>query len=67
MRDELLEFLAREPFIPFRITLTSGQSYDVRFKDLLVVGKDLIHFVHAKSDFTSALRLNQVVALDMME
>lgn len=67
MREALLELLASDPFVPFRITLSSGQSYDVRFSDLLVVGKDVIDFYYPHSDLKSVLRLTQVASLDIIE
>ena len=66
MRDEILEWLDRDPFIPFRITLMSGQGYDVRFPDLINVGRDLVRIVHPKSDFESVLRLVAVASLDII-
>jgi len=35
--DELREFLDREPFEPFRVRLSSGDVYEVRNPDLVVV------------------------------
>ena len=66
MRDEILEWLKRDPFVPFRITLSSGQGYDVRYPDLITVGRDIIQVAHPKSDFESVLRLVAVASLDII-
>jgi hypothetical protein len=33
------DFLQAEPFRPFRINMTSGQHYDVRHPEMIMVGK----------------------------
>jgi hypothetical protein len=67
MRGEIDELLKLEPFLPFRITLTSGQAYDVRYPALISVAKDVVHYMHPKSELRSILRLVQVAAVDMIE
>lgn len=37
--NELLLYARRQPFVPFRIVLTTGESYDVVHPDLIMVGK----------------------------
>jgi hypothetical protein len=37
--EELKDTLKEQPFRPFRIVLTDGESYDIRHPDLLWVGK----------------------------
>ncbi len=37
--EELHETLKQQPFEPFRIVLTDGESYDIRHPDLVLVGK----------------------------
>jgi hypothetical protein len=37
--DDIREFVVRQPFRPFRITLTDGRSYDVRHPELAMVGR----------------------------
>ena len=66
MWKELKELLAKEPFHPFRITLSSGQIYDVRHPDLFVLGKDVAYHMHPKSELQSILRLVQIAAVDMI-
>jgi hypothetical protein len=35
--EELTEVLRRQPFVPFRMHLTTGQTYDIRHPELLWV------------------------------
>jgi hypothetical protein len=37
--DELVGALRRRPFVPFRITLTEGSTYEVRHPELCVAGR----------------------------
>lgn len=37
-RDEIREEARRVPFRPFRIVLTTGEMYDIRHADLIMVG-----------------------------
>ena len=67
MRDELIEHLRREPFVPFRITLTSGQGYDVANPQLVAMGESLIHVMYPKSDRYAVLRLNQIASIESLE
>jgi hypothetical protein len=66
MKAELDEFLNREPFAPFRIALTSGQSLDVRHPNLVAVGASIMHVFLPKSDRYVAVRMNQLVSLELL-
>ena len=33
------EYLTAEPFRPFRIKMTSGQEYDIRHPEMIMIGK----------------------------
>ena len=37
--DDILAYVRREPFQPFRLTLTDGRTYDVRHPELVMVGR----------------------------
>jgi hypothetical protein len=37
--EELAHALRRRPFVPFRLTLTEGSSYDVRHPELCMAGR----------------------------
>lgn len=38
-RDELLEHVRRQPFVPFRLTLTTGRTFEIHHPDLIMVGR----------------------------
>jgi hypothetical protein len=38
-REELLDQARRQPFRPFRIVLTTGEQYDIRHPELILVGR----------------------------
>jgi hypothetical protein len=38
-QEELQDAARRQPFRPFRLTLTTGATYDVRHPDLIMVGR----------------------------
>ena len=40
--DDLNELLHRQPFQPFRITLSNGRTYDVRHPEIAVVGRSTL-------------------------
>ena len=40
--EDLREFLRRQPFQPFRLTLTDGRTYEVRHPELAMVGRSTV-------------------------
>ena len=36
---KIVEYLEAEPFPPFRINMTSGQHYDIRHPEMIMVGR----------------------------
>jgi hypothetical protein len=36
---EVLDRVKREPFIPFRIVMSSGEAYEIRHPELVMVGR----------------------------
>jgi hypothetical protein len=67
MLVEIKELLDRDPFVPFRIVLTSGQAYEIRDPHLAALGKSVIHVMHPRSDRYDILRQNQVAAIEVLE
>ena len=43
---KLGEYIAAEPFRPFRIKMASGQSFDIRHPEMILVGRTSVR-VHA--------------------
>jgi hypothetical protein len=67
VNEAILELLDREPFIPFRISLTSGEGFDVRNPHLVAVGESVIHVLFPKSDRFAILRWNQVASVQAID
>ena len=40
--EDIQAFLKKEPFQPFRLTLTDGRTYDVRHPELAMVGRSTL-------------------------
>ena len=67
MLESLTELLDRDPFLPFRLTLTSGETFEVRNPRLVALGQSVIHVMFPKSDRFAILRLNQITSLDILD
>jgi hypothetical protein len=66
MINDIRELLHREPFTPFRITLTSGQGFDVTNPDLMATGQTQLTLYYPRSDRWAILRLNQIASIEMI-
>jgi hypothetical protein len=40
--EDLREYLRRQPFQPFRLTLTDGRIYEVHHRELAMVGRSMV-------------------------
>lgn len=40
--EDLRDLRDAEPFVPFRICLTDGKTYEVRHREFLMIGRTLI-------------------------
>lgn len=67
VRDELQKLLDADPFVPFQLTLSSGQTYVIRYPALMSIGKDIAFVAHSKSELQSIIRLTQIASVDTME
>jgi hypothetical protein len=67
MLNDLKEFLDREPFLPFRIVLTSGSSYEVTSPYQIAIGQTQLDYYFPKSDRKAVLRMNQIAAFEDSE
>jgi hypothetical protein len=64
MFETLREMLNREPFMAFRIVLTSGKEYDISNPELVAVGETQITVYAPRSDRFSILRVNQIASIE---
>jgi hypothetical protein len=40
--EDIHEYLKRQPFQPFRLTLTDGRTYDILHPELAMVGRSAV-------------------------
>ncbi len=67
MLEALQELLDREPFIPFRIMLTSGEGFQILNPHLVSMGQSMINVFFPKSDRFAILRSNQIASFETIE
>jgi hypothetical protein len=67
--QDVLEFLRRRPFRPFRLTLTDGRTYDVMHPELAIVGRSSVEVGLARPEDPDniAERLISVSLLHIMQ
>jgi len=67
--EDVREFLRRQPFRPFRLTLTDGRTYDIMHPDLAMVGRSWVQVGLARPGDPEniAERLISVSLLDIMQ
>ena len=66
MIKDIEELLNKDPFQPFRIVLTSGQSYDVLNSNLVAWGESQMTVYFPKSDRWASFRINQIVSIEIL-
>jgi len=67
VREELRKLLAAEPFRPFRVVMSSGNSYEVRSPYMIVIEEDLATYFAQRTDLYSIIRLVQISSVDIIE
>lgn len=58
------DFRNREPFIPFRVVMTSGDKYTVENSELLAIARSQLIYCFPHSDRVAHLRMSQVVTIE---
>lgn len=64
MLESLQELLHHEPFVPFRIVVTSGDRYDVVNPNLVAIGQSMVFYCYPRSDRLTWMPLNQIVSVE---
>ena len=67
MLDDLKEWLGNDPFVPFRVVVTSGGAYEVTGPYQLAIGQTQFDYYFPKSDRKATVRLNQLVSIETLE
>jgi hypothetical protein len=67
--EDIREFLKRQPFQPFRLTLTDGRTYDVPHPEFAIVGRNTVTLgmVRADDSESGATRFVTVSLLHIMQ
>lgn len=64
----IASYVGAEPFRPFRITTTSGRSFDIRHPEMIQVGRStLTIFTHMSDDSAEAKEHHVEVSLLLTE
>jgi hypothetical protein len=64
--NELIRLLDREPFVPFFISLTSGERYEVGNPRSVAIGGSVVAILGEKTGLVF-FRKNKIVAVDAPE
>ena len=67
MLDDLKSLLSAEPFVPFRMVLTRGNTYDVTSPYQIAIGQTQLDYYFPRSDRNAVVRINQLVAFEVGE
>lgn len=65
MLEQIKELLHANPFVSFRIVLTSGKEYSVENPDLVAIGESQMNVYAPKSDQFVIIRLNQISSIEV--
>ena len=64
IRDNIRELLERDPFVPFRLVLTSGREYDVVDPQMTVLMKSEIFIAFPDGERSSLIPLLHVTSVE---
>lgn len=65
--DAIREMLAREPFQPFVIHLSSGETHEVRHPECLAIGKGGIAITDLDADRVAVCSLVHVTSIEFLQ
>jgi hypothetical protein len=66
-REDLLQELQREPFVPLRLHLSSGQIIDISYENTAFLRQNTVLIVHPLHKGTAAIGNSDVIALRLIE
>lgn len=67
MLEDLKAWLDHDPFVPFRIVVTSGGAYEVTSPYQIAIGQTQFDYYFPRSDRKATIRLNQLVAFETLD
>ena len=67
MIDDPKQWLDNDPFLPFRVVLTSGGAFDVTSPYQVAIGKTQFDYYFPASDRKATVRLNQLFSIETLD
>lgn len=64
MLESIRDMMNREPFVPFRIVLTSGKEYEIHNPDLVALGETQLTLYAPRSDKWAMLRIKEIASVE---
>jgi hypothetical protein len=61
--DTIRELRSREPFVPFGITMTSGDDFTIADSELLAIGRSQVICCLPRTDHVACLGISQIVTV----
>ena len=65
--EAIREWLLRQPFEPFELRLSNGQTYQVRHPELVAVGKQKMVVVNPDTDLVTHIALVHVNSIQALQ
>jgi hypothetical protein len=65
--NEIRDLLRRDPFEPFRIKLTSGDSYDIRDPNAVALGKSRVFIAFPDTDTWTFFSYLHIAAVESLQ
>lgn len=64
----LVNYMTAEPFRPFRIKMTSGETFDIRHPEMIAVGRTTAHvFMWMSEDHEESREREREISMLLME
>jgi len=63
--DTIRELKRREPFVPFRIVMTSGEKYLIINPDALAITSSQLHYFPPHKEVAVHMRVNQISSVEV--
>jgi len=65
--DDLLTWLRAAPFVPFRMRLNSGRTFEIRHPEMLRVGRSIANVFSFAGDPTDPYERMEMISLVLIE
>jgi hypothetical protein len=61
------ELRRRDPFVPFRVVMSSGDGYVIEDSELLAIGSSQLVYCYPHSDRVAHLRMSQIASVEELD